>query len=115
MTICLPFAFLGIGTFELLLVLAVALMLFGPKELPKIARSLGKYMAQFRSLSDDFRSQVMRIEDEVCIPKGAEQAGEKFLGAEPETMAVENAPVVTGPVPADPAAQNKDIPHEPPG
>ncbi|MEI6972766.1 MAG: twin-arginine translocase TatA/TatE family subunit [bacterium] len=64
MTGCLPVGLLGIGAPELLVVLAVALVLFGPRELPKIARSMGRFMAHLRSVSDDFQSQVMRIGEE---------------------------------------------------
>lgn len=44
-----------IGTSELLVVLVVALIIFGPRKLPELGRSLGKAMHQMRSASEDFK------------------------------------------------------------
>jgi sec-independent protein translocase protein TatA len=50
------FAFLEfIGTTELIVVLLVALILFGPRKLPELGRSLGQAMSQFRRASDDLK------------------------------------------------------------
>lgn len=46
----------GIGMSELLVILIVALIIFGPTRLPELARSLGKAMAEFRRASTDLRS-----------------------------------------------------------
>ena len=45
----------SIGTTELLLILVVALVVFGPRRLPDIGRKIGKAMAEFRRASDDFK------------------------------------------------------------
>ena len=37
-----------IGTTELLIVLAIVLVIFGPKALPKLGRSMGKTLGSFR-------------------------------------------------------------------
>ena len=44
-----------IGTSELLVVLVVALIIFGPRKLPELGRSLGQAMHQVRSASEDFK------------------------------------------------------------
>ena len=49
----------NIGLPELVLILVVALLIFGPNRLPELARSLGKGLAEFRRASADLRSQVM--------------------------------------------------------
>ncbi|HUI84006.1 MAG TPA: twin-arginine translocase TatA/TatE family subunit [Candidatus Binatia bacterium] len=43
---------------DILFILLLALVIFGPKRLPEIARQLAKMMAQFRMMRDDFRRQV---------------------------------------------------------
>ena len=42
------FAFLDLGTPELLLILAIVLLLFGGKKLPELSRSLGSSMRELR-------------------------------------------------------------------
>ena len=49
----------GIGLQELLIILVVALLIFGPRKLPEMARSLGRGRAEFRRASSDLRSSVM--------------------------------------------------------
>ena len=49
----------GIGLQELLIILVVALLIFGPSKLPEMARSLGRGLAEFRRASSDLRSSVM--------------------------------------------------------
>lgn len=50
------------GPLELLVIFAVVLVLFGPRKLPEIARSIGRMLHDLRKASDDFRSQVMAID-----------------------------------------------------
>ena len=49
------FIFEGLGTSELILILVVALVLFGPRKLPQLSRSLGKSLANFKRASEDFK------------------------------------------------------------
>jgi sec-independent protein translocase protein TatB len=49
--------FEGLGTTELLLILVVALIIFGPKKLPQLARSFGKSVAEFKRASEEFKQQ----------------------------------------------------------
>jgi len=48
----------GIGMTELLVILAVALIVFGPSRLPELARSLGRAMNEFRRASTDLRQTL---------------------------------------------------------
>ncbi len=43
---------------DILFILLLALVIFGPKKLPEIARQIAKYMAQFRQMSNDFKRQL---------------------------------------------------------
>jgi TatA/E family protein of Tat protein translocase len=45
----------SLGSTELLFILVMALVFFGPRKLPQISRSLGKSLAEFRRASDDFK------------------------------------------------------------
>jgi Tat protein translocase TatB subunit len=47
-----------LGGPELFLIFVVALIVFGPRKLPEIGKSLGKMMAEFRKASNDFRSTI---------------------------------------------------------
>jgi Tat protein translocase TatB subunit len=46
----------GIGMPELLLILAIALIVIGPKKLPDIAKALGRGLAEFRRATDDLKT-----------------------------------------------------------
>jgi len=55
------------------LIALIALLLFGPKKLPVLARQLGKLMAEFRRASNEFRSQM---EEELRIAEQADRQKE---------------------------------------
>jgi len=48
----------GIGATELVLILAIALIVFGPKRLPELARALGKSIKEFRKASEEVKSSL---------------------------------------------------------
>lgn len=43
---------------EILFLVMLGLILFGPKRLPEIARTLGKFVAEFKRASNEFQSQI---------------------------------------------------------
>src|SRR4029453_12465552 len=47
-----------IGLQELILIFVIALLVFGPKNLPQLGRSLGRAMREFRKASDEFKSTI---------------------------------------------------------
>jgi TatA/E family protein of Tat protein translocase len=44
-----------LGTTEVLVILVVALLLFGPRKLPELSRSFGKSLAEFKRASEEFK------------------------------------------------------------
>jgi TatA/E family protein of Tat protein translocase len=48
----------GIGPLELVLILVVALLVFGPKRVPELARTLGRSLAEFRRATNDLRHSL---------------------------------------------------------
>lgn len=50
----------GLGFGEMLLILAVALVVIGPKKLPGLARTLGRGVAEFRRHADEIQRTLQR-------------------------------------------------------
>jgi Tat protein translocase TatB subunit len=56
----------SLGSTELLFILVMALVFFGPRKLPQLSRSLGKNLAEFRKASEDFKrtwEKEVRLEE----------------------------------------------------
>ena len=60
-----------LGGQEIIFILVIALIVFGPRKLPEMGKSLGKMMAEFRKASADFKRTV---EDEVEAEKYTQTA-----------------------------------------
>ncbi|MFO7715471.1 twin-arginine translocase TatA/TatE family subunit [Desulfosarcina sp.] len=60
----------GIGMPEMILILAVALIVIGPKKLPDLAKSLGKAMGEFKKATSDLK-ESMQIDTELKAVKTA--------------------------------------------
>jgi Tat protein translocase TatB subunit len=43
---------------EIIFIMLLALILLGPRKLPEIARTMGKFMAEFKKASNEFQSQI---------------------------------------------------------
>ena len=48
----------GIGMPELVIILVIALLVIGPHKLPELAKSLGKGLAEFKKVSEDFQRSI---------------------------------------------------------
>ena len=90
----------GIGMTELLVILAIGLLVLGPKRLPGLARSLGRGLAEFRRASTDLRREFLDVAEEARIePPDADQRP----GETPE-------PNAEKPTPPSPATGNSEEP-----
>ena len=54
----------GIGMPEMILILAIALVVIGPKKLPDLAKSLGRAMREFKKATNEFK-ETMQIDGEL--------------------------------------------------
>jgi Tat protein translocase TatB subunit len=66
------FIFESIGTSELILIGVIALVVFGPRKLPQMAKTIGKTMADFRRTTNDFKStweKEVNFEEEKSLLK----------------------------------------------
>lgn len=115
-------AFLGgaPGSGEVILLFLVVLVFFGPRRLPEIARMIGRALEQLRRASQDFRDQVMRIDEEAPIDviPGDDQPRE--AGAVGAEAASGNAqpdarPMGAGPGSPDPSQEGETPRHVPIG
>lgn len=55
----------GIGLPEMALILVIALLVFGPKKLPEIGKSLGKAIRGFQDASKDFEAEFKREAEQI--------------------------------------------------
>jgi Tat protein translocase TatB subunit len=116
----------GIGTWELIVILVLALILLGPQKLPEVARSLGRGLAKLRKSADevrremdleglkrevlreddmrdlhqtlDVRGQIRQAVDNLDLP------GDKAAPAEPSTPPQLQIPESEGPQPPGPSS-----------
>ena len=58
----------GIGSGELILLLIVALIVLGPERMPKLARDLGRAVAEFRKTSDELRGEFLNADKYLEAP-----------------------------------------------
>ncbi|MGK7939619.1 MAG: TatA/E family twin arginine-targeting protein translocase [Crocosphaera sp.] len=67
----------GIGLPEMALILVIALLVFGPKKLPEIGRSLGKAIRGFQEASKEFENEFKRetqqLEDSITMKAQLEE------------------------------------------
>lgn len=54
----------GIGTPEIIIIIVVALLIFGPSKLPDLGKSLGKGLREFKKATTEFKDQVNPLNNE---------------------------------------------------
>ena len=89
----------SIGMPELVIILVIALIIFGPRKLPELGRSLGKSIGEFKRASNELRHT---LDEEIRVEEQKEQRSK--IEAE-QNSAIDAATVMT---PAPPAPQSPD-------
>lgn len=89
------FGNLGMG--ELIVIFTIALLIFGPRKLPELGKSLGKSIAEFKKASNELRNT---LEEEIRLEEQRDTA--KIPASASTTPAAPAAPVET-PAPAQTA------------
>jgi TatA/E family protein of Tat protein translocase len=90
----------SLGVPELLLIFVVILIVFGPRRIPEIGRTLGKALGEFRKATDDLKSTIereVRLEELKSIAPSVVTPFESISRTEPATPP---APAVIPPFPA---------------
>ena len=82
----------GIGLPEMAVIMVVALLVFGPKKLPEIGRSLGKTLRSFQDASKEFETEfqkeAQKIENSVKMNARLEE-GKQSAASKEDTVSVE--------------------------
>jgi sec-independent protein translocase protein TatA len=84
---------MNIGFPEMILLVVLALILFGPKKLPEIARTVGKFVAEFKKASNEFQGQ---IHEEIRKLELEEADPTKHIGEEVAKLASDEDLSITG-------------------
>src|SRR5688500_7163627 len=89
------FMFGSIGMPELIIILTLALIIFGPRKLPELGRSLGKSLGEFKRASNELRNT---LDEEIRIEEEKTQRVAKPATPEPPRAAASD---FTGPTASD--------------
>ncbi len=96
----------GIGMPELLLILAIALIVLGPKKLPEIAKALGKGISQFRRATDELKEEFRQVEEEI-----EEASSQAASDDDPSSEKEVKTPPSPTPTPAPTAEESEKKPE----
>ena len=100
----------GIGMPEMILILAIALIVIGPKKLPDLAKSLGRAMREFKKATNELK-ESMEIDTEI---KDVKQAFDRLDRIEDETQPSDDSKKDAVSGEEDVATAGDDFPQERP-
>jgi|1186.fasta_scaffold238629_2 TatA/E family protein of Tat protein translocase len=95
-----PNMFGSVGVPELIIIFTIALIIFGPRKLPELGKSLGKSLAEFKRASNELKNTLdeeIRLEDQRSAQRPAEPRA-------PEPQTIQTPPVHAASTPVEPEA-----------
>src|SRR3974390_3546075 len=90
----------SIGMPELIIIFVIALIIFGPRKLPELGRSLGRSLAEFKKASNELRST---LEEEIRLDEAKEAAAKQTPAS---------APSATPASPGSPTSGGGNVAHD---
>lgn len=96
----------GIGMPELVLILALALIVLGPRRLPEIARALGKGLAEFRRATDELKDELRQVEQDI-----EETSSKVMTDSDPNLAKATETPPSPKPTPTPGADESEKKPQ----
>jgi sec-independent protein translocase protein TatA len=101
----------SIGMPELIIILVIALIIFGPRKLPELGRSLGRSIGEFKKASNELRST---LEEEIRIEEQRDQRA-SIRAEQDSAMAAAATPPSATPPPVTPEPPVSDTVTRTPG
>jgi len=80
----------SLGMPELIVIFVIALIIFGPRKLPELGRSLGKSIAEFKRASNELKST---LEEEIRLEEQRQKQEEAAKAAQAQAQQVSLPPV----------------------
>jgi sec-independent protein translocase protein TatA len=84
-----------IGMPELIIILVIALIIFGPRKLPELGKSLGRSLNEFKKASTDLQNT---LEQEIRLEEQKEQAAKTRAAEPPPAATASTEPPIGEPV-----------------
>jgi sec-independent protein translocase protein TatA len=84
----------SIGMPELMIIFVIALIIFGPRKLPELGRSLGRSLSEFKKASNELRST---LEEEIRIEEQKDAAAKTQIEEQKDAAKARGAAAAPGP------------------
>jgi len=83
----------SIGMPEMIIILVVALIIFGPRKLPELGKSLGKSLAEFKRASNELKNT---LDEEIRLEERRNDQRQQTPVASSQTTTDDEGPPATG-------------------
>ena len=106
----------SLGGAELLVILVLALLLFGPRKLPEIGRTIGKGLSEFRKATSDFKANLEREVDLTEVKEARDtlrEAKRDIRATIDGARRFEVPPPPSAPAPSDPGSEDRAKDEQP--